>query len=110
VERLASCQNRLDNSSYTSAAKSPSSNTSAGFYAKTFGVSLAVVWTFCLVLTAASSSTPVNHQSARDLATTGAIPASALRRVVPTLGRGSHAAPFCMNLSKVCAKTEDGRL
>jgi hypothetical protein len=108
VERLASCQDRLGNSSHSSAAKSPSSNTSAGFYAKTFGVSLAVVWTFCLVLNAASSSTRVSQQSARDLATTGAIPASALRRVVPTLGRGSHAAPFGMNRSKVCATIEDG--
>jgi hypothetical protein len=109
VERLASFQNKLDNSSLTTAAKRPSSDTSAGFYAKTFGVSLAVVWTFCLVLNAASSSTPLNHQRTRDLATTGAIPTSALRRVVSTLGGGSHEAPFGMNRSKVCATIEDGR-
>jgi len=108
MSHLVSYRDRLGDDSQSSAAKSPSSSTSAGSYAKTFGVSLAAVWTFCLVLNAVSSSTRVSQQSARDLATTGAIPASAPRCVVPTLGRGSHAAPFGMNRSKVCATSEDG--
>jgi hypothetical protein len=108
MAHLVSYRDRLGDGSHSSVAKSPSSNISAGSYGKTFGVSLAAVWTFCLVLNAASSSTRVSQQSARDLATTGAIPASAPCRVVPTLGRGSQAAAFGMNRSKVCATIEDG--
>jgi hypothetical protein len=108
MTHLVSYRDRLGDGSHSSAMKSPSSNISAGSYGKTFGVSLTAVWTFCLVLNAASSSTRVSQQSARDLATTGAIPASAPRRVVPTLRRGSHAAPIGVSRSKVCATIEDG--
>lgn len=109
MERPASCQDRLGNSFHSSATKSPSSNTPAGSYTKTFGVSLAAVWTFCLVLNAASSSTRVSQQSARDLATTDAIPAATPRWVVPTLGRGPYTVPFGVNRPRVCATIEDGR-
>lgn len=59
MSHLVSYRDRLGDDSQSSAAKSPSSSTSAGSYAKTFGVSLAAVWTFCLVLNAVSSSTRV---------------------------------------------------
>jgi hypothetical protein len=87
---------------------SPSNNSSAGFYARIFGLSLAAVLTTCLVLNAASPSTRDYQQSDRDLGTRGAISVSASRHTFRTLGSGSQAAPFSMNRPKVCATNEDG--
>jgi hypothetical protein len=92
--------------SHSSAAMSPSSNESAGFHARVFGLSLAAVLTACLVLNAASPSTRAYQQSNRDLGTRGAISVSASPAQTP--GSGSQAAPFSMNRSKVCATNEDG--
>jgi hypothetical protein len=64
--------------------------TSAESHAKIFGVSLAVVFTFCLMLSAASSSTRVSQQSDRPFATTGAISVSASRRAVSALTNSSQ--------------------
>jgi hypothetical protein len=94
--------------SHSSAEMSPSNNSSAGFYARIFGLSLAAVLTTCLVLNAASPSTRDYQQSDRDLGTRGAISVSASRHTFRTLGSGSQAAPFSMNRPKVCATNEDG--
>jgi hypothetical protein len=84
---------------HSSAAMSPSSNASAGFYARIFGLSLAAVLTTCLVLNAASPSTRC---------TRGVISVSASRHTVRTLGSASQAAPYSVNRTKVCATNEDG--
>jgi hypothetical protein len=62
--------------------------TSADSHATIFGVSLAVVFTFCLTLSAVSSSTRVSQQSDCLLATTGAISVSASRCAVAALADG----------------------
>jgi hypothetical protein len=93
---------------HSSAAMSTSSDASAGFYARIFGLSLAAVWTTCLVLNAASPWTRDYQQSDRDLATRGAISVSASRHTVRTLGSASQAALFSVNRPKVCATNEDG--
>jgi len=64
--------------------------TSADSHAKIFGVSLAVVLTFCLTLSAVSSSTRVSHQSDCPLAATGAISVSASRCATSKLANGSQ--------------------
>jgi hypothetical protein len=65
-------------------------HTSVNSHAKIFGVSLGVVFTFCLVLSAASSSARVSPQSDHPFATAGAISVSASRRVVSALTNGSQ--------------------
>jgi hypothetical protein len=65
-------------------------HTSVNSHAKVFGVSLGVVFTFCLVLSAASSSARVSPQSDRPFATAGAISVSASRRAVSALTNGSQ--------------------
>ena len=64
--------------------------TSAESHARIFGVSLAVVLTICLTLSAVSSSTRVNQRSDRSFATSGAISVSASRRAVSALANGSQ--------------------
>ena len=59
-------------------------------HAKIFGVSLAVVFTFCLTLSAVSSSTRVSQRSDCPLATTGATSVSASRCAVAALADGSQ--------------------
>jgi len=64
--------------------------TSADSHAKIFGVSLAVVFTFCLALSAVSSSTRITQQSDCPFAATGAISVSASGCAVSALANGSQ--------------------
>jgi hypothetical protein len=64
--------------------------TSVESHAKIFGVSLAVVLTICLTLSAVSSSTRVSQRSDRHFATTGAISVSASPGAVSALANGSQ--------------------
>ena len=64
--------------------------TSAESHARIFGVSLAVVFTFCLTLSAVSSSTRVNQRSDGPFATSGAISVSASRRAATAPANGSQ--------------------
>jgi hypothetical protein len=107
MAHLVSYRNRIGKyGSYSSAAMSPSSST--GSYAKIFGVSLAALWTACLLLNAASQSRRMCQQSDRGFRDTSVNSVSAPQRIVPASGNGSLAAPFGMNGSKVCAMDEDG--
>jgi hypothetical protein len=97
---------RPGNGSRVSAAKSPSSNTSADPHARIFGLSLAALLAASLVLNAASSSTRICQGSDRDFGTTGT--ASPLTRVVPAPEDGSHVQPSAMIRSKECATIHGG--
>src|SRR6266566_4623473 len=97
---------RSGNGSRLSAAKSPSSNTSADPHARIFGLSLAALLAASLVLNAASPSTRTCQQSDRDFSTTGT--ASPLTRLVPAPEGGSHVQPSATIRSKECATNEGG--
>ena len=94
------------NGSRFSAAKSASSNTAADPHARIFGLSLAALGAVCLVLNAASPSTPICQQSGGDFGTTGT--ASSLTRVVPAPEHGSQVQPSAMIRSKECATIHGG--
>ena len=91
------------NGSRFSAAKSASSNTAADPHARIFGLSLAALGAVCLVLNAASPSTPICQQSGGDFGTTGT--ASSF---VPAPEDGSHLEPSGTNRSKECATIHGG--
>jgi hypothetical protein len=80
---LMSYRNRLDDG-----AQSFCEVTSVESHAKIFGVSLALVLTICLTLSAVSSSTRVSQRSDRPFATSGAISVSASRSAVSALANG----------------------
>ena len=71
--------------------------TSTDSHAKIFGVSLAVVLTFCLTLSAVSSSTRVSQQSDCPFAATGAISVSASRCAISALANGSQSRSAPVN-------------
>jgi hypothetical protein len=94
------------NGSPVSAAKSPSSNTSADPHARIFGLSLAALLAASLVLNAASLSTRICPESDRESGTTGT--ASPLTRVAPAPEGGSHVQPSATIRSKECATNNGG--
>jgi hypothetical protein len=91
-----------------SAAKSPSSNTSADPHARIFGLSLAALLAASLVLNAASSSTHICQKSDRDFGATSTDSDSGSTRVVLAPGGGSHVEPSAMIRSKECATIHGG--
>lgn len=74
-------------------------------HARIFGLSLAVALAACLVLNAASPSTRICQQSARDFGTTSTNSISASRRA---LEGGSLVDPFGTIHSKECATNQGG--
>ncbi len=108
MSMLGSGLTRPGNDSRVSAAKSPSSNTSADPHARIFGLSLAALLAASLVLNAASSSTRICHASGRDFRTTGTNSVFASTRVLPAPEGGSHVEPFGTIRSKECATNEGG--
>ena len=99
---------RPGNGSRVSAAKNPSSNTSADPHARIFGLSLAALLAASLVLNAASPSTLICQGSDCDFGTTSTDSASASKRIVLAMGGGSHVEPSGTTRSKKCATNEGG--
>ena len=99
---------RPGNGSRLSAAKSPSSNTSADPHARIFGLSLAALLAASLVLNAASPSTRTCQQSDRDFGTTGTGSASISTRVVTVPEDASRRQPSGTIHSKACATNHGG--
>ena len=89
---LMSYRNRLGDG-----AQSFCEVTSVESHAKIFGVSLAVVLTFCLTLSAVSSSTRVSQQPDCPFAATGAISVSASRCAISALANGSQSRSAPVN-------------
>jgi hypothetical protein len=106
VEDTSSLAAVPGNGSRFSAAKSPSSNTSADPHARIFGLFLAALGAVCLVLNAASPSARICQQFDRDFGTNGT--ASHLTRVVPAPEDGSHVQPSATIRSKECAMNHGG--
>jgi hypothetical protein len=108
VEDTSSLAAVAGNSSRFSAAKSPSSRTSADPHARIFGLSLAALFAACLVLNAASRPTRSCQQSDRDFDATSTNSVSASGLALPPLEGGSHMEPSSTIPSKECATNHGG--